>query len=136
MKAILILGSEVDQPHAEKITAELEKLEIPFEITVASAHKNTREVLALIEKNESDPSTSSGQEKKLVYITIAGRSNALSGVVAANSTKPVLACPPFKDKDDYLVNIHSTLQMPSNTPVLTVIDPVNCAQAAARILKN
>ena len=128
MKTILILGSEVDQAHAAKITSELEKLEIPFEVIVASAHKNTREVLALIEKNES--------ESKVVYITIAGRSNALSGVVAANSTKPVLACPPFKDKDDYMVNIHSTLQMPSNTPVLTVIDPGNCAIAAARILKS
>ncbi|MBU1090051.1 AIR carboxylase family protein [Patescibacteria group bacterium] len=128
MKAILILGSEVDQPHAEKITSELEKLGIPFEIHVASAHKNTREVLALIEKNE--------EEAKVLYITIAGRSNALSGVVAANSTKSVLACPPFKDKNDYLINIHSTLQMPSGTPVLTILDPGNCAAAAARILKN
>jgi 5-(carboxyamino)imidazole ribonucleotide mutase len=128
MKAILILGSEVDKPHAEKITNELDKLEISFEVVVASAHKNTREVLKLIEDNEGTD--------KVLYITIAGRSNALSGVVAANSTKPVLACPPFKDKDDYLVNIHSTLQMPSNTPVLTVIDPVNCAQATARILQS
>jgi len=128
MKTILILGSEVDKAHAEKITDELDKLEIPHETHVASAHKNTREVLGLIEKNEA--------EEKVVYVTIAGRSNALSGVVAANSSKPVLACPPFKDKDDYLVNIHSTLQMPSSTPVLTIIDPVNCAQAVARILKN
>ena len=73
-------------------------------------------------------------EKKLVYITIAGRSNALSGFVAANSTFPTLGCPPFSDKSDMLVNIHSTLQMPSNTPVLTVIDPGNCALAAKRIL--
>jgi len=128
MKAILILGSEVDKAHAEKITSELEKLEIPFEVVVASAHKNTHEVLALIEANEA--------EEKVLYITIAGRSNALSGVVAANSAKPVLACPPFKDKNDYLVNIHSTLQMPSGTPVLTILDPGNCAAAAARILKN
>jgi 5-(carboxyamino)imidazole ribonucleotide mutase len=128
MKAILILGSEVDKPHAEQITSELKKLEIPFEVVVASAHKNTREVLKLIEDNEST--------EKILYITIAGRSNALSGVVAANSTKPVLACPPFKDKNDYLVNIHSTLQMPSGTPVLTILDPGNRAAAAARILKN
>jgi len=128
MKAIFILGSEVDKPHAAKITKELKKLKIPYEINVASAHKNTREVLALLEKNE--------KEKKLVYITIAGRSNALSGVVAANSTKPVIACPPFKDKQDYLVNIHSTLQMPSKTPVLTILDTGNCAEAVARILKN
>ncbi|MCF7836368.1 AIR carboxylase family protein [Candidatus Gracilibacteria bacterium] len=128
MKAILLLGSKVDKAHAAKITKELKKLKIPFDVVVASAHKNTRQVLALIEKNEG--------EKKLVYITIAGRSNALSGVVAANSTKPVIACPPFKDKNDYLVNIHSTLQMPSGTPVLTILDPGNCAVAAARILKN
>jgi len=128
MKAVFILGSEVDKPHAVKITKELKKLKIPFEINVASAHKNTREVLALLEKNE--------KAGKLVYITIAGRSNALSGVVAANSTKPVIACPPFKDKQDYLVNIHSTLQMPSKTPVLTILDTGNCAEAVARILKN
>jgi 5-(carboxyamino)imidazole ribonucleotide mutase len=128
MKAVFLLGSEVDKPHAAKITRELKKLKIPFEINVASAHKKTREVLALIEKND--------KESKVVYITIAGRSNALSGVVAANSTKPVIACPPFKDKSDYLVNIHSTLQMPSKTPVLTILDTTNCAQAVARILKN
>jgi 5-(carboxyamino)imidazole ribonucleotide mutase len=72
--------------------------------------------------------------KDIVYITIAGRSNALSGFVAANSEFPTLGCPPFADKADMLVNIHSTLQMPSNTPVLTVIDPGNCALAVKRIL--
>ena len=66
-------------------------------------------------------------------MTIAGRSNALSGFVAANSSFPTLACPPFQDKVDMLVNIHSTLQMPSKTPVMTVLDPVNCAEAVARI---
>ena len=70
---------------------------------------------------------------KLVYITIAGRSNALSGFVAANSKFPTIGCPPFSDKTDMLVNIHSTLQMPSKTPVLTVIDPGNCALAVKRI---
>ena len=72
--------------------------------------------------------------ENVVYVTIAGRSNALSGFVAANSEFPTLGCPPFSDKADMLVNIHSTLQMPSNTPVLTVIDPGNCALAAKRIL--
>jgi len=127
MKTILILGSETDRPFAEKIVATLNSFDIPHEIFVASAHKKTRNVLEIIEKFENE---------KVVFVTIAGRSNALSGVVAANSTKPVLACPPFKDKTDYLVNIHSSLQMPSDTPVLTIIDPTNCAAAVARILKN
>ena len=72
-------------------------------------------------------------ENDVIYITIAGRSNALSGFVAANSQFPTIGCPPFSDKTDMLVNIHSTLQMPSNTPVLTVIDPSNCALAVKRI---
>ena len=74
------------------------------------------------------------EEKSVVYVTIAGRSNALSGFVAANSNFPTLGCPPFSDKSDMLVNVHSTLQMPSNTPVLTVLDPGNCALAVKRIL--
>ena len=41
--------------------------------------------------------------------------------VAANSEFPTIGCPPFSDKSDMLVNIHSTLQMPSQTPVLTVM---------------
>ena len=42
---------------------------------------------------------------------------------------------PFKDKVDMMVNINSTLQMPSKTPVLTVLDPDNCAESTARILR-
>ena len=58
----------------------------------------------------------------------------LSGFVAANCNKPTLGCPPFKDKVDMSINIHSTLQMPSKTPVLTILDPGNCALAVYRIL--
>lgn len=127
MKVIFILGSESDQPFAEKITVELEKWGVEHVIHVASAHKVPEKVFALVQDyNKSD--------EPIVYITIAGRSNGLSGVVAANSVHPVIACPPFADKNDMLVNMHSTLQMPSDTPVLTVIDPKNAAVAAIRIL--
>jgi 5-(carboxyamino)imidazole ribonucleotide mutase len=100
---------------------------IAWEQHAASAHKQPLKVLEILNTNKD--------EKYIVYITIAGRSNALSGFVAANSKFPTLACPPFADKTDMMVNIHSTLQMPSNTPVLTVIDPGNCALAVKRILK-
>ena len=53
------------------------------------------------------------KKEKVIYITVAGKSNALSGVVAANSKRPVIACPPFADKTDMMVNIHSTLQCPA-----------------------
>ncbi len=121
------MGSESDRDFAEKITTELEKYSIRYNVNIASAHKQPLEVLNIIKSNAAD--------KGVVYITIAGRSNALSGFVAANSSCPVIACPPFKDKTDMLVNIHSTLQMPSNTPVLTILDPGNCALAIKRILE-
>ena len=127
MKTVIIMGSESDRPFAQKIIKDLEKHSISYDVNVASAHKQPLEVLEIIKSNTD--------KKGVVYITIAGRSNALSGFVAANSDKPVIACPPFKDKTDMMVNIQSTLQMPSNAPVLTILDPGNCALAVKRILE-
>ncbi len=127
MRVIIIMGSTSDESHAKKITDKLNEYGIAWEQHAASAHKQPLKVLEILNTNKD--------EKYIVYITIAGRSNALSGFVAANSKFPTLACPPFADKTDMMVNIHSTLQMPSNTPVLTVIDPGNCALAVKRILK-
>ena len=127
MKAIIIMGSSSDESHAKKITDKLDEYKILWEKHVASAHKQPLSVLKILNDNT--------ETKEVVYITIAGRSNALSGFVAANSEHPTIGCPPFSDKADMLVNIHSTLQMPSNTPVLTVIDPGNCALAVKRIFR-
>ena len=125
MKAVIIMGSTSDEPHSKKITDNLDEYGISWEQHAASAHKQPLKVLEIIDANKDS--------KDIIYITIAGRSNALSGFVAANSEFPTLGCPPFSDKSDMLINIHSTLQMPSNTPVLTVIDPGNCALAVKRI---
>ena len=125
MKTVIIMGSTSDEPHAKKITDKLDEYNITWEQHVASAHKQLLKVLEILETNK--------EQKDIIYITIAGRSNALSGFVAANSKFPTIGCPPFSDKSDMLVNIHSTLQMPSKTPVLTVIDPGNCALAVKRI---
>lgn len=124
MSVVIIMGSEVDRPHADKMIKELR--DVNLEIHVASAHKTPKKVLEIIHAHP---------QGKVVFITIAGRSNALSGFVAGNTTYPVLACPPFADKMDMMVNIHSTLQMPSKVPAMTVLDPVNCAIAAKRILQ-
>ena len=126
MKAVVILGSKSDEAYAKKITGKLDEYGVPYVQHVASAHKQPGEVLDILASYSND--------KAVVYITVAGRSNALSGFVAANSSFPTIACPPFKDKVDMMVNIHSTLQMPSDTPVLTILDPGNCALAAKRIL--
>ena len=125
MKTVIIMGSTSDETHAKKITDKLDEYGIAWEQHAASAHKEPLKVLDILNANK--------ENKDIIYITIAGRSNALSGFVAANSEFPTLGCPPFADKADMLVNIHSTLQMPSMTPVLTVVDPGNCALAVKRI---
>ncbi len=124
---VVLCGSESDFPFAEnKIVEPLQNKNISVELFSASAHKEPKRVLEIIEKFNNN---------KTVFITIAGRSNALSGFVGANSNCVTIACPPFVDKIDFMVNINSTLQMPSNTPVLTVIDPGNCVLAVEKIVK-
>jgi len=122
----ILLGSDSDKPFAEKVAAVFKEFEIPYEIKTLSAHKVPELLIKYIEEKN--------KASDVVYITIAGRSNGLSGVTAGSSIHPVIACPPFQDKTDMMVNIHSTLQMPSDTPVLTVIDPRNAGLSAARIL--
>jgi len=130
MLTVFLMGSQVDMDHANKIAETLDKFDVPHVMHVASAHKVPKLALEYLEKYEV--------EEDIVYVTIAGRSNALSGFTGANTAHPVVACPPFKDKSDYLVNIHSTLQMPSETPVLTVLDQKNTALNVVKIfaLKN
>ena len=78
MKTIIIMGSTSDEPHAKKITHKLE-YKIPWEQHAASAHKEPLKVLKILENNKDNTN--------IVYVTIAGRSNAL-WFVAANSNFP------------------------------------------------
>lgn len=119
------MGSTSDEAWAKKITDALDESNIKHEQHVASAHKEAQKGLEILEQYK---------DESVIYITIAGRSNALSGFVAGNSTKPVIACPPFKDKEDMMINIHSTLQMPSKVPVMTILEPGNVALAVKRII--
>lgn len=131
MKVVIFLGSQSDMEFVGGMEKEFNAWGVEAEYKIASAHKVPEKVFEFVKKcNET--------EEDLVYITVAGRSNALSGVIAANSVHPVIACPPLKDKDDYMVNINSTLNMPSDTPVLTVVDRLNAIMAVLRIfaLKN
>ena len=69
-----------------------------------------------------------------VVITVVGMSNGLAGVVAGSCVHPVVNCPPITSYDEYTVDIHSSLRMPSEVPVMTVLHPKNAALATVRIL--
>lgn len=122
----ILLGSESDREHAKKITDELDKFGVHYEVKVISAHKVPEMCVEYIKETN--------KKENVVYITCAGRSNGLSGVISGSAVHPVIACPPFSDKADYLANIHSSVLMPGDTPAMTVVDPKNAALAAVKIL--
>ena len=124
---VIIAGSESDHKHCNKIKDKLKEKNIYSVIHYCSAHKNTRGVLKILDSYESRTNTN------ICYVTVAGMSNALSGVVSCNTKFPVVACPPFSDKVDMMTNINSSLQCPSNVPVMTILSPLNVAVAINKI---
>ena len=125
---VILSGSPSDKPHALKIKKCLADLNIASVEHYKSAHKNTEEVLNTIKSYNK-------RQLKTVYVTIAGLSNALSGVTACNTHFPVIACPPHKDNMDMTVNINSTLQCPSKVPVMTILKPGNVAICVDRMFR-
>jgi len=123
---VILMGSKSDVELAEKVARVLEDFEIAHEMRIASAHKTPEKVLEILRKNETG-----GED--LVYVTIAGRSNALSGMVDANTRYPVIACPPYSEKFSGM-DILSSLRMPSGVAPLVVLEPEAAALAAAKIL--
>ena len=127
MNVTLLLGSKTDEEFAQTIVEVLKKFDVPSQIIVASAHKVPEKVVEVIEKLNADP-------QPQVVITVVGMSNGLGGVTAGSCVHPVINCPPYKDLDEYLTDIHSNLRMPSDVPVMTVLHPKNAALCAVRIL--
>ena len=123
-KIVVIMGSGSDLEFAKKTEKVIKEFGIECELRVASAHKTPDKVLSIIEKNKKE---------KVVYITIAGRSNALSGFVDANSSKPVIAAPPYSDKFGG-ADIFSSIRMPSGVAPLFVLGFEQAALSALKIL--
>lgn len=124
--AVIIMGSRSDLEHANKVVSALAVLGVRSELRVGSAHKSPEHVMALIREYEARP------EPK-VYLTIAGRSNALSGLVDAMVTAPVIACPVYSDHFAG-ADVFSSLRMPSGVAPALVLDPAGAALLTAKVL--
>jgi 5-(carboxyamino)imidazole ribonucleotide mutase len=123
-KAVVIMGSERDLDFSREIAKYLKLLGLNYEFRVASAHKTPQKVLEIILEFEN---------QSVVYITVAGRSNALSAFIDGNTAKPVIACPPYSDKFGG-ADILSSLRVPSGIGSVVTIEPEGAAIAAAKIL--
>ena len=100
-------------------------LKIDSHIRICSAHQSCLNLLKILSEYESNIGVK-------VYITIAGKSNALSALVDGNSNKPVIACPPVKDVSMH--DIFSSISMPSGIAPLTVLGAENAAISATKII--
>lgn len=123
---VILMGSRSDMDHAESIAKELAEFGIDSELRVGSAHKAPAHVLKIVEQYEADP-------RPKVYITIAGRSNALSGFTDPQVTAPVIACPPPSSSFGG-ADVYSSLRMPGGVAPAVVLEPANAALLAAKIL--
>ena len=110
-KIMIILGSGSDIAIAEKSMDILEKLEIPYSIKIASAHRTPNLIREIVKQG-----TDAGIE---VFIGIAGLAAHLPGVIAAYTQRPVIGVP-VDVKTDGIDALQSIVQMPYPSPIATV----------------
>jgi 5-(carboxyamino)imidazole ribonucleotide mutase len=122
-KVVIVMGSERDIDFSREIARYLKLLGVTYEFRVASAHKTPLLVLETLKEFENE---------KVVYITVAGRSNALSAFIDGNTSKPVIAVPPYSEKFGG-TDIYSSLRVPSGIGSVVTVEPEGAAIAAAKI---
>ncbi len=121
---VIVMGSPNDEAHAKKIVDVLAQFGVAYELRVTSAHKSTTRTLEMARQYTTS-------EKQIIFITAAGRSDGLSGVMAGNTIRAVIACPPWDRADRGTV--FSSVDMPSGVPVVLALYPDAAAHHAMRI---
>ncbi len=129
-RVLILMGSDSDLPVMERASKQLEEFNIPYFMTVSSAHRTPDRTVKLVRE----------AERKGVEVIIAGAGAAahLAGVIAAHTILPVIGVPidssPLKGIDA----LYSTVQMPPGIPVATMAvgksGAKNAAIFAAQIL--
>lgn len=128
-RVAILVGSSSDLPLVKEGAEILQRLGIPFDLHVLSAHRTPRAVVAYVNRAPKNGIR--------VFIVGAGMAAHLAGVVAANTLLPVIGVP-IDSKLDGLDALLSTVQMPRGIPVGTVTIGktgfVNASLLAAAIL--
>ena len=127
-KVAIIMGSDSDWPVVKSAVQQLKKWDIPFEAHVLSAHRTPEDAAAFAQ--------SAADNGFGIIIAAAGMAAHLAGVLAGNTTLPVIAIPRKGGAVDGLDALLASVQMPSGVPVATVAlnGAKNAAILAAQIL--
>lgn len=125
----IIMGSQSDLPVMQQAAEFLKSMEIPYELTVVSAHRTPERMF--------DYAKTAKNRGQKVIIAGAGGAAHLPGMVASCTTLPVIGVPILSSNSiDGWDSILSILQMPSGIPVATVAlnGATNAGILAAKIL--
>lgn len=126
----IVMGSDSDLPIMQSCMDFLKKMAIPYELTVASAHRSPERAVHLA-------ATARDRGVKVI-IAAAGMAAHLAGVLAAHTTLPVIGVPIDSSSLKGLDALLSTVQMPPGVPVATMAigkaGAKNAAILAAQIL--
>ena len=127
-KVAIIMGSDSDWGAVKAAVTQLKEWDIPFEAHILSAHRTPE---AAVEFARSARANGFG-----VIIAAAGMAAHLAGVLAGNTTLPVIGIPMKGGAMDGLDALLATVQMPSGVPVATVAlnGAKNAAVLAAQML--
>jgi phosphoribosylamine--glycine ligase len=111
-KVGIVMGSDSDYKVMEETVAALKKFDVPFEMTVASAHRSPEKAYEF----------ASSARKRGLKVIIAGAGHAahLAGAIAAYTSLPVIGVPIDSSALQGLDSLLSTVQMPPGIPVATV----------------
>ena len=127
-KVAVIMGSDSDFKVVQKAVLKLKEFSVPYEVHVMSAHR-TPDAAAEFSKNAKANGFG-------VIIAAAGMAAHLAGVLAANTTIPVIGIPIKSASFDGMDALLATVMMPTGIPVATVaVDgAANAALLAVQIL--
>lgn len=117
----IIMGSKSDFDVMKECAAQLEELSVPYELVVASAHRQPAKV--------HDWAAGAADRGMKVIIAAAGKAAHLGGVVAAYTPLPVVTVPMKTSDLGGLDSLLSMVQMPTGVPVACVA--INGAKNAA-----
>ena len=108
----IVMGSDSDLEKMSEAAKVLEEFDVPFEITVSSAHRSPERTMDWTEKIKNDGGK--------VIIAGAGRAAHLAGVIAAHTTLPVIGVPIDGGPLNGVDALYATVQMPPGIPVGTM----------------
>ena len=109
---LIIMGSDSDAEVMSQAAAALEEVGVPYEFTVASAHRSPERAKQIITDSEANGCA--------VFIAGAGMAAHLPGVVASFTTRPVIGVPLASGALQGLDSLYAIVQMPPGIPVASV----------------